>query len=683
MDKENVPAVKPTPPSKDAITTSSTQKRKRVEVKRQPTFAPLLLSVLSATHTDDTTRVHVTSCVKQQLTLENVNRALNLLFVCFMSHKTCGTNRKPLIDIYEKVLNYFTILAENEQQQEIIKQLRLQKIALLIGESDQQTERESLKSAFSEAYYDKSLIRYSLFFALFALFESKCGKDDKAHKLLHHRTALASKPIEIIHEAQQLQAQKQLHLFNLAKYFPPIPVITNMPTATITTCVTSTGSSNSSGSGELEPTVVNMNRAPSPAVAGEDEIDMVELLSRIRKRKETSTDGRARKRMKPTSVSIQSPTKITPSTMLPPQPTPPPQHVISQSPHHHLIANPEIFVVNGIQYTKIDIIGRGGSSKVFRCFDPERKIVALKRVKLEGHDDSSLNGFINEVELLQRLRGKPNIIQLLNYEINSTTKTLSIVMECGEADLNTLLRNSRQKYSPNHIRLYWQQMLEAVHTIHEQRIVHGDLKPANFLLVRGTLKLIDFGIAKAIQNDTTNIVRDNQIGTPNYISPEALMVSGSGNRQYKLGRASDIWSLGCILYQMVYGKAPFADVQNLLSKIQAITDPKHVIRFDQNVINPDTNAPMPVDSAVIDVLTRTLVRDPQKRATIPALLQHVYLVPSMLILKSVETIISDLLKLNENVDGATGNVITRELLERLANNYDVKDVISQLVPKKK
>lgn len=54
-------------------------------------------------------------------------------------------------------------------------------------------------------------------------------------------------------------------------------------------------------------------------------------------------------------------------------------------------------------------------------------------------------------------------------------------------------------------------MLEAVNTIHEERIVHSDLKPANFLLVRGSLKLIDFGIAKAISSDTTNIQRDSQV----------------------------------------------------------------------------------------------------------------------------------------------------------------------------
>jgi serine/threonine protein kinase len=60
------------------------------------------------------------------------------------------------------------------------------------------------------------------------------------------------------------------------------------------------------------------------------------------------------------------------------------------------------------------------------------------------------------------------------------------------------------------------QMLQAVHVIHEEKIVHSDLKPANFVLVRGQLKLIDFGIANAIANDTTNIQRDHQVRATNF-----------------------------------------------------------------------------------------------------------------------------------------------------------------------
>lgn len=77
-------------------------------------------------------------------------------------------------------------------------------------------------------------------------------------------------------------------------------------------------------------------------------------------------------------------------------------------------------------------------------------------------------------------------------------------------------------------------MLEAVHVVHLQNVVHTDLKPANFVLVKGRLKLIDFGISKAIASDTTNIGRDQQVGTANYMPPEAFVDSGLGPDGKKL-----------------------------------------------------------------------------------------------------------------------------------------------------
>ena len=94
-------------------------------------------------------------------------------------------------------------------------------------------------------------------------------------------------------------------------------------------------------------------------------------------------------------------------------------------------------------------------------------------------------------------------------------------------------------------------MLQAVQAIHDESIIHSDLKPANFLLVEGCLKLIDFGIAKAIPNDTTNIQRDHQTGTLNYMSPEAFVyveIQGTKQNYLKQGRASDVenFNLGVV-----------------------------------------------------------------------------------------------------------------------------------------
>jgi serine/threonine-protein kinase TTK/MPS1 len=128
-------------------------------------------------------------------------------------------------------------------------------------------------------------------------------------------------------------------------------------------------------------------------------------------------------------------------------------------------------------------------------------------------------------------------------------------------------------------------MLEAVQVLHEEKIVHSDLKPANFLLIEGALKLIDFGIANAIANDTTNIHREGQLGTANYMPPEAIAATGSGGIR-KLGRASDVWSLGCILYQMVYGKTPFSDTLNVYQKLNLITNRNHTIPFPETTLSP-------------------------------------------------------------------------------------------------
>lgn len=164
------------------------------------------------------------------------------------------------------------------------------------------------------------------------------------------------------------------------------------------------------------------------------------------------------------------------------------------------------------------------------------------------------------------------------------------VMELGELDFGILLKRQidREEASLDSAftRYYWKEIVECVASVHKYDIVYSDLKPANFVLVNGSLKIIDFGIANLIPDHTVNAYRDHQVGTPNYMAPEALLDTkssteslGSRAKLIKLGKPSDIWSLGCILYQMVYGRALFANVPNLMQKVLAIINPSHTIDY--------------------------------------------------------------------------------------------------------
>jgi hypothetical protein len=213
-----------------------------------------------------------------------------------------------------------------------------------------------------------------------------------------------------------------------------------------------------------------------------------------------------------------------------------------------LVSENNILRVNKVAYAKLGVVGKGGSCKVYRALSKDCSVVAIKKVKTTGMDRKAMESYANEISLLKSLRGNPAIIQMYDSQVDLDRKTILVVMELGEVDLNHVLQQQNlmvdrteghRRLNMNFVRLTWHQMLSAVHCIHEARIIHSDLKPANFLFVRGALKLIDFGIAKAIQSDdTNNIYRDSQIGTLNYMSPEAILDSGgsSDKPKMKLGR---------------------------------------------------------------------------------------------------------------------------------------------------
>ncbi|GLV31088.1 Monopolar spindle 1 [Carabus blaptoides fortunei] len=273
--------------------------------------------------------------------------------------------------------------------------------------------------------------------------------------------------------------------------------------------------------------------------------------------------------------------------------------------------------VRGRGYIMINKIGEGGSCQVYHCLEQDTfQARAVKVVNL-AVDPTTASGYINEVKMLRDLQGNNRVIKMFEYE--QIKQTLFVVMEKGDVDFSVFLRNiaAESQVQTHIITCYWIEMLKCVKEIHNNGIIHSDLKPSNFLIVGGRLKLIDFGIASRLSSDMTSVIKDVQVGTFNYISPEALLDSrdsnspGNGKPRIRISYKSDVWSLGCILYQMVYKRTPFHNYGGPWAKISVIIDPNHCIEYPKM----DTVPPH-----LIAIIQSCLVYEMKNRPTVENLL---------------------------------------------------------------
>ncbi|XP_023204822.1 serine/threonine-protein kinase tousled-like 2 isoform X2 [Xiphophorus maculatus] len=256
------------------------------------------------------------------------------------------------------------------------------------------------------------------------------------------------------------------------------------------------------------------------------------------------------------------------------------------------------------RYLLLHLLGRGGFSEVYKAFDlTEQRYVAVKIHQLNKNwrDEKKENYHkhaCREYRIHKEL-DHPRIVKLYDYFSLDTDSFCTVLEYCEGNDLDFYLKQHKLM-SEKEGRSIIMQIVNALKYLNEIRppIIHYDLKPGNILLVNGTacgeIKITDFGLSKIMDDDSYNSVDGMELtsqgaGTYWYLPPECFVV---GKEPPKISNKVDVWSVGVIFYQCLYGRKPFGHNQSQQDILQENTILKATeVQFPPKpVVSPEAKA---------------------------------------------------------------------------------------------
>ncbi|CAK7226259.1 serine/threonine protein kinase, CMGC, CDC2/CDK sub [Sporothrix curviconia] len=280
------------------------------------------------------------------------------------------------------------------------------------------------------------------------------------------------------------------------------------------------------------------------------------------------------------------------------------------------------------------VVGAGTYGKVFKAVHVyTKKLVALKRIRMDGEREGLPVTAIREIKLLQSLR-HPNVVDLLEVMVEGNN--CFMVFEYLSHDLNGLLSHPTFKMNAAQKKHMALQLFQGLDYLHRRGVLHRDIKAANILVSNtGVLKLADFGLARFFAKHH-QLDYSNRVITIWYRSPELLL----GETRY--GPAVDIWSAACVLGEIFTHKPVFPSNGGEIGQINKIysilgTPSKHdwpeltdMPWFE--LLRPDIKLPnvfaekyqKHLTPAAFDVLRSMFHYDPAKRPTAGQVLEHPY-----------------------------------------------------------
>ncbi|KAK4429707.1 Cyclin-dependent kinase G-2 [Sesamum alatum] len=290
------------------------------------------------------------------------------------------------------------------------------------------------------------------------------------------------------------------------------------------------------------------------------------------------------------------------------------------------------------EFERLNKIDEGTYGVVYRARDKKTgEIVALKKVKMEKEREGFPLTSLREINILLSFH-HPSIVDVKEVVVGSSLDSIFMVMEYMEHDLKGLMETMKQPFSQSEVKCLMLQLLGGIKYLHDNWVLHRDLKTSNLLLNnRGELKICDFGLARQYGSPLKPYT--HLVVTLWYRAPELLL----GAKQYST--AIDMWSLGCIMAELLSKEPLFngkTEVDQLDKIFKILGTPNETIwpglsklhgakvnfvKHKYNLLRKKfpatsfTGSPV-LSDAGFDLLNKLLTYDPEKRITAEAALNH-------------------------------------------------------------